>query len=230
MFNSPLSYARAERLIEALTLSDSTILADFGCGDGAFLRCIASKYRVSGVGIDNDAALIEQAAKDTLEASPSSTVRFVCSDASSYLRDMEAVDVIVSIGSEFVFGGYGDLLQQARAHLLPKGRLLVGTVYWKQPPSSDYLALMGGENPHFDLPTTVRMAYEAHYLPLEIQRSSDDEWDTFESHHARKRYLTALQTQQSDLQQRTWTWQSGYLQWGMATMGFCFLVLQKSEI
>ena len=53
-------------------------------------------------------------------------------------------------------------------------------------------------------------------------------WDAFEGSHTRTRYLKVIQSNDVDQYEQTKQWQTGYVKWGMKTMGFCFLILQKS--
>ncbi len=229
MFNSPMSLQRADDLIHALDLAPQNRVLDLGCGSGAFLNRIAAKAPIKGIGIDNDALLIAEANAAWSAQPKQGDLAFICADAVQYVTTLSAVDVIICMGAEYIFGGYQQLLQAAKAHLSDQGKLLVGTIYWKQPLSAEYLALMDGENPNFDLLTTVQLARDQGFIPLEVHRSSDDEWDMFESYHTRRRYLKAVQSDDPASQERAWQWQRGYLQWGMDTMGFCFLVLQNQK-
>ncbi|MBL8153688.1 MAG: class I SAM-dependent methyltransferase [Anaerolineae bacterium] len=224
MFNSPMRPERADDLIDLLAAAPGSRVIDLGCGDGRFLLRMAARQAILGTGIDHAEDLIEEANRNAPAQPSARPLTFVCADAAGYWDGLEAssVDVMVCIGGEFILGGCRALLQRAKAKLSSQGRILLGTVYWKQPPPADYLALMNGENPHFDLLTTVTLAREEGYLPLAVFRSSDDEWDAFESYHAQKRYQAALQSNQPALIERAWRWQQGYLQWGMNTMGFCF--------
>lgn len=221
MFNAPMSQHRAEYLIEALGILPQQIVVDFGCGDGAFLQQLASQVAITGVGIDKDTNLIQKATSGWTQMDHESTLNFIATDVNTHIADMDPVDVIICIGAEYIFGGYANMLSVIKPLLKPNGKLLVGTIYWKQAPPADYLSLLGDEDPYFDLLTTVDMAYQASYLPLDIGRANDDEWDRFESFTARKRY------QDVAARNSTWRWQHGYLKWGMNTMGFCFLVLEK---
>ena len=135
--------------------------------------------------------------------------------------------MIICIGSEFIFGGYRQALQSLSRYLVDAGKLLVGTIFWKQDPSPEYLSLMGGENQHFNYVTTVDMAIEEGFIPVYLCRSSEDEWDDFESRHAQKRYLAAIQNADEGAFEQIQSWQRGYLRWGCETMGFSFLLLQK---
>lgn len=190
---------------------------------------MAAHHAISGTGVDSNGTLIKIATDRTSASQYTGSLTFLCADAARYLDELSPVDVIVCIGGEFIFGGYRQLLKHAKQRLAPQGRLLVGTIYWRQPPTAEYLALMDGDNPHFDLLTTVQIAQNDGYLPLGVFRSSDDEWDSFESHHAQQRYREAVQMRQPALSTRMWAWQQGYVRWGMETMGFCFLDLQRHD-
>lgn len=230
-FNAPLSVQRADHLIQALDLSVSNHVLDIGCGHGQLLQRIASQYPIHGVGVDSNADVIRQANDEWESQRSENNIKFISSDAVDYVQTMSPVDAIICIGAEYIFGGYTDLLQLAKQKLNPAGKLLVGLVYWKQPPTTDYLKStgMGNDTPYFDLFTTVNLAREHDYIPLEVHRSNDDEWDEFENLTARQRYETAIQTDDAELHKKTWRWQSGYLKWGIDTMGFCYLILQVAE-
>lgn len=230
-FNAPLSHQRADNLIQSLDLSVSSHVLDIGCGHGQLLQRIALQYQIHGVGVDSNADVIRQANDEWATQTSKSEIQFVDTDAVDYVQTMSPVDAIICIGAEYILGGYTDLLRLAKQKLNPVGKLLAGLVYWKQPPAIDYLKSTGMENdtPYFDLFTTVNLAREQGYIPLEVHRSNDDEWDEFENSTARQRYETAMQSGDTELHQKTWQWQSGYLKWGMDTMGFCYLILQVTE-
>lgn len=223
LFNAPLSLQKANYLIKALDLAPSSHVVDLGCGHGALLQYIASHNQIIGVGVDSDTDLIQQANTEWATQTSDSDVQFVRSDAAQYLQAMSPADVIICIGAEYIFGGYTDLLELSKQKLNPDGKMLVGLVYWKQPPPSGYLALMDMEdnNPYYDLFATVELARRQGFIPLEVHRSNSDEWDIFESSTARQRY-------ESKRIDKAWRWQSGYLKWGIDIMGFCYLILQNA--
>jgi cyclopropane fatty-acyl-phospholipid synthase-like methyltransferase len=229
MFNAPMSLQRAEYLIDALDLSSSDHVVDLGCGSGTFLRMLATKHQVTGVGIDKDETLIQQAKDQWATQTSKSDLQFVSDEVIAYIQNMPPADVLICIGAEYIFGGYEGMLEKLDEYLKPKGVLLVGTIYWKQPPSKEYLSIMNGENPNFDLYTTAKLAHERGFVTLEVHRSNDDEWDKFESFTARKRYTEALETDQPSLNSRAWRWQSFYLKDGIDTMGFCYLHLRYQK-
>lgn len=227
MFNCPLSTEKADRLIEQLKLDYNCYVLDIGCGEGEFLIRVAEQYSVTGVGFDRNLELITLAQQKAEKRIPSKTVSFACQDAQLFNWEAHEPNLIVCIGSEFIVGGYRQALQLFSHHLVNSGVLLIGTVFWKQEPLPEYLSLMGGENPHFDYMTTVDMAIEEGFIPLYLCQSSEDEWDDFESRHAQKRYLAAIQNADETVFKWIQSWQRGYLRWGRNTMGFGFLLLQK---
>lgn len=227
MFNCPLGTEKATRLVEQLKLANNCYAVDVGCGEGEFLIRVAERYEIVGVGIDTNSDLIKLAQQKAKQRIPSKNVSFMYQDARSFDWEAHKADLIICIGSEFVFGGYRQAMQSLSHYLVDAGTLVVGTIFWKQEPSPEYLSVMGGENPNFDYLTTVDIATDQGFLPLYLCRSNEDEWDDFESRHAQKRYLAAIQNADEKAFEQIRTWQRGYLRWGSDTMGFCFLLLQK---
>lgn len=227
LFNCPLSAEKANRLVEQLKLDSNCYALDIGCGEGEFLIRVAEQYGITGVGVDRNLELIALAKQKAEKRLPSTTLSFVCQDAQSFNWEAHKANLIICIGSEFILGGYRQSLQLFSHYLVNSGSLMIGTVFWKQEPSPEYLSLMGGENPHFDYITTVDIALEEGFIPLYLCRSSEDEWDDFESKHAQKRYLAAMENADDTAFERIQSWQRGYLRWGIDTMGFVFLRLQK---
>lgn len=227
MFNCPLSLEKANRLIEQLSLVGNCHVIDVGCGEGEFLIRVAERYRITGIGLDNNSGCIERANEKAKARLRGKDVSFICRDAQSCTWETYKSNLMICIGAEFIFGGYRQTLQYLSQSLIEDGKLLIGTVFWKQVPVPEYLSLMGGKNPHFDYLTTIEIAFESGFIPLYLCRSNEDEWDDFESQHAQKHYLAALQNSDEKAFERARSWQGGYLKWGYETMGFGFFLLQK---
>ena len=231
LFNSPLHTAKADRIIEQLSLKPSSFVLDAGCGDGEFLIRVAERYEIKGVGFDHNERLIERARAKASHRIKSGLVDFLVQDATNFSGQNNVYDLIICIGSEFIFGGYEATLKKLQLSLSPKGLLLIGTIFWKQKPTDEYLQLMGGENPHFDHETTVEKAVQQGFIPFYICRSNDDEWDDFESSTSQRKYVEALK-QPSSAEvttqiEKVRQWQRGYLKWGIDTMGFGFYLLRN---
>ncbi len=231
LFNSPLHVFKADRIIKQLNLKLGSHVLDVGCGDGEFLVRVAERYEIRGVGVDHNEDLIGQAQAKASQRVKSGNVIFSTQDAANLSDQNNLYDLIISIGSEFIFGGYDAALQKLKLSLAPNGLLLLGTVFWKKEPTAEYLQRMGGENPYFDHRTTVAKAVQQGFLPFYVCRSNDDEWDDFESSASQRKYLEALNqpltTEVTEKIEKIRNWQDGYLKWGMDTMGFGFYLLRN---
>jgi len=71
-----------ERMLEVAAVGRDDIVYDLGCGDGRMVITAAKKYRARGVGIDIDAALIEECQAGAKREGVGGLVRFLHMDAS----------------------------------------------------------------------------------------------------------------------------------------------------
>jgi SAM-dependent methyltransferase len=70
-----------ERMLEVAAVGREDIVYDIGCGDGRMVITAAKKYRARGVGIDIDAALIEECRAGARREGVEGLVRFLHMDA-----------------------------------------------------------------------------------------------------------------------------------------------------
>lgn len=70
-----------ERMLEVAAVGPEDIVYDIGCGDGRMVITAAKKFRARGVGIDIDAALIEECRDGARREGVEELVRFLHMDA-----------------------------------------------------------------------------------------------------------------------------------------------------
>jgi hypothetical protein len=70
-----------ERMLEVAAVGRDDVVYDIGCGDGRMVITAAKKYRARGVGIDIDAALIEECRAGAKREAVGKLVRFLHMDA-----------------------------------------------------------------------------------------------------------------------------------------------------
>jgi hypothetical protein len=70
-----------ERMLEVAAVGRDDVVYDIGCGDGRMVITAAKKYRARGVGIDIDAALIEECRAGAKREGVGKLVRFLHMDA-----------------------------------------------------------------------------------------------------------------------------------------------------
>lgn len=167
-FNAPMSQHRASDLIHTLASWNASDIVDFGCGRGSFATTIAAAIDSAHVvGIDNVAEFIHEADAD-------SAATFDVADASTWSGPC---DVAISIGSSHAFGGPVSMLD--RFADLGARNAIVGDGFWMAEPDEWCVEIFG------DMPAGLEAvqvgAEEQGWEVLDLDKSSIEEWDTFES-------------------------------------------------
>ncbi|HWG24407.1 methyltransferase [Actinospica sp.] len=181
-FNSPLSDARADRLVADLAAQRPETVTDFGCGWGELLlRILQAAPQARGTGVDVHGPDVQRARRAAVERGLEHRATFVEAPAAEHLRP---VDLVISSGAYQAFGTIPDALKAIRPIVNPGGRLLFGCEVWERTPTSEELAAMWPGTTIEDclfLPDLVDHAVASGFRPLEIGMATRDEWDRFES-------------------------------------------------
>ena len=77
----PTPQTVVERMLEVAAVGREDVVYDIGCGDGRMVITAAKKYRARGVGIDIDAALIDECRAGAKREGVETLVRFLHMDA-----------------------------------------------------------------------------------------------------------------------------------------------------
>lgn len=77
----PTPQTVVERMLEIAAVGRDDVVYDIGCGDGRMVITAAKKYRARGVGIDIDAALIDECRASAAREGVGKLVRFIHMDA-----------------------------------------------------------------------------------------------------------------------------------------------------
>lgn len=177
IWNNPLSEAHAAELLEHLNLPQANSIVDVGCGWGELLlraKSLAGAH-MEAAGIDTDRLLLGRA-KGNAKAR-GITAGFIQQRA----EDFQGVaDRAICLGASHALGGTKAMLSRL-ADIVPKGRVLVGDMFWEKAPTEEAKAMFGDEAlPLGDLAALCRGAgWEVLHLTTADQR----EWDDFESRH-----------------------------------------------
>ena len=134
-FANPMSEAAVDAAIAALPLAAGAVVLDSGCGNGETLvRVLRAHPDAEGLGVDLD----PDAIADAQRRSGDLPVRFELRDAASVGGPFDA---LVNVGSSHVYGDFRAALAAFR-DVAPV--VLYGEGFWEQPPSTDFLASLGG--------------------------------------------------------------------------------------
>lgn len=233
ILNSPIGPTRVDRLIKEMSFDASQRVLDVGCGTGELLIRIVEAHRVQGLGVDRDEEKIAEASAAAKRRLPAGAVEFRAEDAAKLDLQGRRYDRAICLGSTHAFGlgqgAYEHTIAGLMRLVVPGGLILVGEPYWKQPPTPEYLSLLGEPvGIYRDHLENVLFAERRGLVPLYAAVSSDDEWDDFEWAHRRRHEENALsgpktpQAREELLRSRRW--RDGYLRWGRSTMGFgCYV-------
>lgn len=228
-FNSPLSSAKADQLVQLLELRKGNRALDAGCGTGEFLLRSVAAHSAYGVGVDKDPACIAAAQETAATRQLATRCEFRAADLSELTLTPGEFDAAICLGSTHAFGSgeaaYSNTIQRLSAAVRPGGLILIGEGYWKQAPAPEYLKLIGDPvGIYRDHAGNVAFAEERGLLPLYATVSSEDEWDQFEwSHQLKIQRLAAAHPNDPAWVQRLTRarqWRDGFLRWGRSTMGF----------
>ncbi len=233
--NSPLSEAKAQRLLAILGPGPATRVVDFGCGDGTFLTWL---YRTTGancLGLDIDASLID-AARTGVDLPPDATLEYKVADVAAESLPGESLDLAICMGASHAFcegePAFRTALQAMMRLLKPQGQILVGEGYWKREPDPEYLAFLGEPtgiyNSHDE---NLQLAESLGLVPVYATESNDDEWDDFEWRFRLRAEREAMaRPDDPELRARrdkVRTWNAMYRRYGRSTMGYAHYVFVK---
>ena len=189
---TPLSEARADRLIAFLAEAEPATVLDVGCGWAELLlRVLAASPSSRGRGADLDLGAIEHARSEAQRRGLASRVELADVDA----RELAGpADAVLCIGSSQVWGppvddaqplDYAAALTALRALVPRGGRVVYGEGIWSRPPTPAAVAPLAGRDDEFVmLPALLEMVAAAGFMPVQVHEASVDEWDEFESGYA----------------------------------------------
>jgi cyclopropane fatty-acyl-phospholipid synthase-like methyltransferase len=186
---TPLSEARADRLVRFLAEAEPATVLDIGCGWAELLlRVLEASPSSKGRGADLDRSAIEHARSEAQRRGLASRVELSAADARELAGPRDAV---VCIGSSQVWGppveesqplDYAAALAALRALVPRGGRVVYGEGIWSRPPTRAAVAPLAGRDDEFvSLPELLELVVAAGFMPVQVHEADVDEWDAFES-------------------------------------------------
>lgn len=176
LWNSPLSIAHANTLLDKLDLYMGMSIVDIGCGWGEFLLLATGRIgpEVHATGIDTNQLLLDRGKRNAAKRNNLS-VKFIQRPAEKF---REKQDRAICIGASHAFGGTRGMLLRL-AEIVPKGRILVGDMCWERTPTDESRAIFGDEV--LSLADLVTLCRETGWEMLSLSTADQREWDEFES-------------------------------------------------
>jgi SAM-dependent methyltransferase len=227
-WNTPLSEAHADALIESLEVGGAGSVLDLGCGWAELLIRVLRSADAScaGIGVDTDGAQLERAAASIARRGLGQRIKL---DQSSATDWTEPADRVICIGASHAWGPTVSALQGLRPLVTPGGRLLFGDGYWERTPTAEALDIFGPDV--LPLGEVIEHALGTGWRLLTFSTADQREWDDFESSWRRgqEQWLLAnpgdpgARELREHLDARLLQYVNDY----RGVLGFCYMVLTR---
>lgn len=176
---NPSSLDKIIKLGEVLDLNASSRIIDFGCGYAEMLIQWATKFGISGVGIDIRDQACKRAKEKIAEKGLNKRIEIVCGKGADYRFKEHEFDVASCIGSTFIWEGFRSAIKAMKPAIKPGGSLVIGEVYWQQ---SDIPKELVERMPSVTTESEMLKIARQEGFDFEfIIRASDDDWDNYET-------------------------------------------------
>ena len=175
---NPTSVEKVLTVGKLLNLRAGQRVLDFGCGFGEMLALWGEQYGISGVGIDIRPYACQRARQKMLENGLTERITIVCGSGIEYQFAPHTFDVAASIGSTFIWGGFGPAIRTMHTAVHSRGKLVIGEPYWltDQVPTTYHL-----QEKDVLTETELLQIARQHGFDFEyIVRASHDDWDRYE--------------------------------------------------
>lgn len=227
-WNTPLSEAHAELLIDRLEMESATTVLDLGCGWGELLirAVLAAGAQCAGIGVDTDSEQFARGRHAAAERGVGDRISFVGGEAQSWSQPAERV---LCVGASHAWGGTTRALEALAPLVSPGGLLLFGDGYWQTAPTAEAQAIFGPEV--MGLEAIVERALAAGWRVLSLTTADQREWDEFESSWrlGRERWLrvNGHVPNANEIRQRLDERAREYVRVYRGVLGFAYLVLSR---
>jgi len=160
-------------------LQEGSLVIDFGCGYGEVLGLWAEHFGISGVGVELRAIACQRARQKMTERGLSKRITIVQSDGAEYHCEPHSFDIAACIGATFIWGGFQSAIQAMRQAVRPRGRLVIGEVFWQKSVVPPEFA-QDQSDVHTEA-QLLSLARQEGYDVLYMVRANQDDWDRYEA-------------------------------------------------
>jgi ubiquinone/menaquinone biosynthesis C-methylase UbiE len=222
---NPVSGENVDLVVDALHLEDGARVLDIGCGKGELLIRVLERWPGTGVGVDLSPSFLAEARRGMDERLPEADVEWLEQDATDFEAEPASFDLTMSVGSAWLLGDLNSALGTMQRWTKPGGLVLVGEGYWTQPPTAEYLDLLGASADDYgshedNIASGASLGLEPVYACV----SSRTDWDRYEwtyfSNIERWARENAEDPERDPILERGRLGRERYLRGGRAALGF----------
>lgn len=179
---NPFKPAQLDQLAGLCQLTREQEILDLCCGKGELLCQWATRFGLTGTGVDISPVFLKAAQERALELGCQEQVRFVEADAGAYPITKGGFDLVSCIGATWIGGGLVGTLAKMKPGLRNReSLLLVGEPYWSEPPPPEALAAISDGNPELfvSLAETERRFASLGLELIEMVLADKEGWDRY---------------------------------------------------
>jgi len=182
---NPSSADKILKLGRICRLGPESRVLDMGCGKGEPACLLAAAHGCRVVGVDFEPTFIKAARARAIEVGVGKFCEFIESEGSRHALDPQAYDLVMALGTSFIYNGLEGTVKALAVALKPEGYMVVGEPYWKvESPPPEYLKREGVTVDTFaSLTGTVARMKEWGFELVQFIRAGEDDWDGYEAHH-----------------------------------------------
>ena len=227
---NPVTEEKLALVAQVCRLEPEQRLLDLACGKAELLATWAHRYGIRGVGVDISEVFLAKGRARLAELGVADLVDLVHADAGSYLPG-EPFDLASCVGATWVGGGLTGTLALLRRAVRPGGLVLVGEVFWAEPPPAEAYRVLETEPGEFvTLAGVLDRVEEAGLDLVEMVLADPDSWDRYEAMHwaAADRWLRANPSDPDApmVRELTSRYRRAYLEYGRRYLGWGIFVLR----
>lgn len=177
---NPLTAAKLELLGEIVRLGPGDRMLDLACGKGEALCQWSRRHGITGTGVDISEVFLTAAEARAAQLGVTDKIDFVRADASTYDAEPASYDVVSCMGATWIGGGLVGTVDLMRKAVKPDGVMLIGEVYWAEPPPDAALEAFGMQPDDFaSLVGTLDRFESAGCELVEMVLADGDSWDRY---------------------------------------------------
>jgi SAM-dependent methyltransferase len=229
---NPISAAKIERVLDLLSLDETSRVLDLGCGRAELALRIIERFGSTVVAVDHSEFMLDAARERAQWTGVLGKLQLDDSDIRNFAADPETFHLTVMLGAGGIAGGMAGICRQLKEWTRGGGYILIGDGYWRRKPHPGYLRFLGGSGTQFlDHRGNVQAGVAAGLIPMHATTATTDEWDEYEWKYCRsiERYAREqpVDPDVPAMLERIRRWRDAYLRWGRDTLGFALYLYYR---
>lgn len=218
-------------MLRRVSLSRGARVLDVGAGRAAVSLHLARTYGARCVAVERSDHAHALAAREIEASGQAERITLLHGDFGTFPLAERSFALAICLGASHAIGDYEKALKRIGELVTRPGHVLMGELYWRKPPSDEYLAFLGMKLE--DLQThagNIEIARTLGFETVATREASSTELDAYEDRYAAN--IEAHVAQHPDdpdagaMLETIHAWRRAYLQWGRGTLGFAVYLFQ----